>query len=98
MADTRACTLSAGPASLTLDVGPAPSCRHTGLRLQPRWCALGRQPPMPATDVSGRGTPPRRHLLSPRPETGTPPQAKARVWWVGLLPSVIRTLRRGDGA
>ena len=35
MADTRACTLSAGPASLTLARGASTlTCRHTGLRLQ----------------------------------------------------------------
>ena len=51
MADTRACTLSAGPASLTLARGASTlTCRHTGLRLQKDAGPASRvvRPPMPA--------------------------------------------------
>ena len=86
----RACTLSAGPASLTLARGASTlTCRHTGLRLQKDAGPASRvvRRPVPLTDVSGWGEIPPlcRHLLSPCPGTGTPPQAKSRWRWVGAF-------------
>ena len=104
VADTRACTLSAGPASLTLARGASTlTCRHTGLRLQKDAGPASRvvRPPMPAyrRQRPGGNPPPLPPppLPASRDRDPSPGQKPGCGGWE-LLPSVIRTLRRGVGA